>query len=121
MFSAGQEELGFILPTSASSRKPYVRLRLLVTLRSSLPRRKGAKKIIQVVPSLWGLQTRGTALSFAPSKTICCSRRTRKTSAALHRTKKIDLYFRGVTALRSPRLLKLFNAIMKCFYTMIVH
>src|SRR5699024_8740097 len=71
--SVGQEELGFILPTSASSRKPYVRLRLLVTLRSRLPRRKGAKKIIQVVPSLRGLQTRGTALSFAPSKTICCS------------------------------------------------
>ena len=39
-----------------------------------------------------------------PSKTIAitrpienlCSRRTRKAPAALHRTKKIDLYFRGV-------------------------
>src|SRR5699024_413303 len=37
--------LVFILPTSASSRKLYVRLRLLVTLRSRLPRRKGTKKI----------------------------------------------------------------------------
>src|SRR5699024_2321179 len=47
---------------------------------------------------LRGLQTRGTALSFVPSKTICCSHRTRKASAALHRTKKIGLYFRGVFA-----------------------
>src|SRR5690625_1605853 len=33
-------------------------LRLLVTLRSMLPRHKGTKKFIQVVPSLRGLQTR---------------------------------------------------------------
>jgi len=65
---------------------------------------------------LRGLRTRGTALSFVPSKTICYSRRTRNTSAALHRTKKIDLYFRGVTALRSPRLLKLLDAVMNFFH-----
>src|SRR5690625_528105 len=36
-------------------------LRLLVTLRSMLPRHKGTKKFIQVVPSLRGLQTRAGA------------------------------------------------------------
>jgi len=51
--------------------------------------------------SLWGLKAHGTALSFVPPKNICYSRRTRKTATALHRTKKIDLYFRGVAAFRS--------------------
>src|SRR5690625_1471861 len=51
--------------------------------------------------SLWGLKAHGTALSFVPPKTFCYSRRTRKTATALHRTKKIDLYFRGVAAFRS--------------------
>src|SRR5699024_12351288 len=37
------------------------------------------------------------------------SPRTRKSSAALHRTKKIGLYFRGVTALHSPGLVKLYD------------
>src|SRR5699024_4814106 len=51
--------------------------------------------------ALRGLKTHGTALSFVPPKTFCYSRRTRKTTTALHRTKKIDLYFRGVAAFRS--------------------
>src|SRR5699024_10694386 len=43
------------------------------------------------------------------SSGTCYSRRTRKASAALHRTKKIALYFRGVTALHLPGLVKLFT------------
>src|SRR5699024_1355657 len=62
-----------------------VRLRLLVTPRSMLPRRKGTKKLTQVVPSL------------AVGSSDCSfSHRTRKAAGALHRTKKIGLYFRGV-------------------------
>src|SRR5699024_12070546 len=39
-------------------------LRLLVTLRSMLPRHKGAKKLTQVVPSLRGLiEAFGTAIT----------------------------------------------------------
>src|SRR5699024_2621823 len=72
------------------------------------------------LPRLRGLQTRGNALSFAPSTTICWSRRTRKTSAAFHRTKHMVLNFRGVTALRSPSLLKLFNTFISHFCTMIL-
>src|SRR5699024_9950140 len=53
--------------------------------------------------SRWRLKAHGSALSFVPPKTICYSRRTRKTATALHRTKKIDLYFRGVAAFRSNR------------------
>src|SRR5690625_5459573 len=34
--------------------------------------------------SLWGLKDHGTALSFVPPKIICYSRRTRKTTTALH-------------------------------------
>src|SRR5690625_5088570 len=63
-------------------------LRLLVTLRSGLPRRKGTKKLTQVVPSL----------AVGPSD-CSFSHRTRKASTALHRTKKIGLYFRGVSHL----------------------
>src|SRR5699024_6651821 len=51
--------------------------------------------------SLRGLKAHGTALSFVPPKTICYSRRTRRAPEALHRTKKIGLYFRGVAAFRS--------------------
>src|SRR5699024_7816450 len=51
--------------------------------------------------SLWGLKAHGTALQFVPPKTLCYSRRTRRAPAALHRTKKIDLYFRGVATFRS--------------------
>jgi len=86
----------------------------------ALSAKDGFSRPSLALPTLRGLQTRGTALSFAPSKTICCSRRTRKTSAALHRTKKMVLNFRGVTALRSPRLLKLFNTIISQFCTMIL-
>src|SRR5690625_6780223 len=50
---------------------------------------------------LIGLKAHGTALSFVPPKNICYSRRTRKALTALHRTKEIDLYFRGVAAFRS--------------------
>src|SRR5690625_4584104 len=50
-------------------------LRLLVTLRSRLPRHKGTKKFIQVVPTLRGLRTRAipagvTALLIRTSKAI---------------------------------------------------
>jgi len=51
--------------------------------------------------ALRGLKAHGTALSFVPPKTFCYTRRTRKTATALHRTKKIGLYFRGVAAFRS--------------------
>jgi len=43
--------------------------------------------------TLRGLQTRGTALPFAPSKNICCSRRTRKTSAAYIARRKLIYIF----------------------------
>src|SRR5690625_4983314 len=74
-----------------------LRLRLLVTLRSMLPRRKGAQKFTQVVPSLWGLRTRAIPAGQGRLRQL------------LHRTKKIVLYFRGVTALLSPGLVKLFT------------
>src|SRR5699024_4352451 len=49
---------------------------------------------------LRGLQTRaGTAIT-RPTENLC-SRRTRKASAALHRTKKIGLYFRSGMLRRS--------------------
>src|SRR5699024_4839878 len=51
--------------------------------------------------ALRGLKAHGTALSFVPPKTFCYSRRTRRASEALPRTKKIGLYFRGVAAFRS--------------------
>src|SRR5690625_6115693 len=51
--------------------------------------------------ALRGLKAHGTALSFVPPKTFCYSRRTRRAPKALHRTKKIGLYFRGVAAFRS--------------------
>src|SRR5699024_6483150 len=56
------------------------------TLHSGLPRRKDTKKFTQEVPSL-----------VAGSSDCSLSHRTRKASAALHRTKKIGLYFRGVS------------------------
>src|SRR5699024_6464573 len=87
----------------------------------ALSAKDGFSRPSLALPSLRGFQIRGTVLSFAPSKTICCSRRTRKTSAALHRTKKMVLNFRGGTALRSPRRVKLFDASMIFFCTLIVH
>src|SRR5699024_9121069 len=51
--------------------------------------------------SLWGLKAHGTALSFAPPKTFCYSRRTRRASEALLRTKKIGLYLLGSAEFRS--------------------
>src|SRR5699024_1364801 len=50
--------------------------------------------------SLWGLKAHGTALQFVPPKTCCYSRRSRRAPEAIHRTKKIGLYFRGVAAFR---------------------
>src|SRR5699024_7255959 len=88
---------GSFFPLQPPRGKPYVRLRLLVTLRSRLSRRKGAKKIIQVVPSLRGLQTRGTALSFVPSETICFSHRTRKSSKRYIARKKLVCIFEEAT------------------------
>src|SRR5690625_5169003 len=39
---------------------------------------------------LWGLRKRGTALSFVPSKTICCSHRSQLSSAPInHRNSKV--------------------------------
>jgi len=52
---------------SLLAKNPCVRLRLLESLCSKFPRRKGTKKIIQVAPSLRGLRTRGTALTFVLS------------------------------------------------------
>src|SRR5699024_3803682 len=56
--------------------------------------------------ALRGLKTHGTALSFVPPKTFCYSRKTRRAPEALHRTKKIGLYFR-VAAFRSNQRCRL--------------
>jgi len=73
---------------------------------STLPRawlEPRANRILAFHPhdALRGLKAHGTALSFVPPKTFCYSRWTRRAPAALHRTKKIGLYFRGVAAFRS--------------------
>src|SRR5699024_8708966 len=65
--------------------RPYLALlplRLLVTLWSILPRHKGTKRFIQVVPSLRGLQTRaGTAIT-RPTENLC-SRRSQRSHARI--------------------------------------